>query len=173
MNTSCPETTFADKDAITGNWTELTLNESHKAYFSIEPNRKAFIYVRVTDMSDNITVVNSDGVVVYTDAEAITGAQTFTKNTDSDVVYKLNLNGNFVAKVYNGTEEIGAGSDYAFIANGMLMLKNSYLRDIGSRRIYYPPDNRRWGEKYADNLRNDAPADVVLKLKMERNPFRP
>ena len=93
------ETAFRDKDAITGDWTELTLNDNHEAYFSIEPSRKAFIYVRVIDQSDNVTVVNSSGVVVYTDAEAITGAQTFTKKTDFDVVYKLNLNGNFVAKV--------------------------------------------------------------------------
>ena len=162
------ETTFADKDAITGNWTELTLNESRKAYFSIEPNRKAFIYVRVTDMSDNITVVNSDGVVVYTDAEAITGAQTFTKNTDSDVVYKLNLNGNFVAKVYNGTEEIGAGSDYALLANGMLMLKNSYLRTLAAGEYTIRLTIKPMGENYADNSGNDAPADVVLKLTVEK-----
>ena len=162
------ETTFADKDAITGNWTELTLNESRKAYFSIEPNRKAFIYVRVTDMSDNITVVNSDGVVVYTDAEAITGAQAFTKNTDSDVVYKLNLNGNFVAKVYNGTEEIGAGSDYALLANGMLMLKNSYLRTLAAGEYTIRLTIKPMGENYADNSGNDAPADVVMKLTVEK-----
>ena len=162
------ETTFADKDAITGNWTELTLNESRKAYFSIEPNRKAFIYVRVTDMSDNITVVNSDGVVVYTDAEAITGAQTFTKNTDSDVVYKLNLNGNFVAKVYNGTEEIGAGSDYALFASGMLMLKNSYLRTLAAGEYTIRLTIKPMGENYVDNSGNDAPADVVLKLTVEK-----
>lgn len=162
------ETTFADKDAITGNWTELTLNESRKAYFSIEPNRKAFIYVRVTDMSDNITVVNSDGVVVYTDAEAITGAQTFTKNTDFDVVYKLNLNGNFVAKVYNGTEEIGAGSDYALFASGMLMLKNSYLRTLAAGEYTIRLTIKPMGENYADNYGNDAPADVVLKLTVEK-----
>ena len=162
------ETAFADKDAITGNWTELTLNESRKAYFSIEPNRKAFIYVRVTDMSDNITVVNSDGVVVYTDPEAITGAQTFTKNTDSDVVYKLNLNGNFVAKVYNGTEEIGAGSDYALLANGMLMLKNSYLRTLAAGEYTIRLTIKLMGENYADNSGNDAPADVVFKLTVEK-----
>ena len=126
------ETAFADKDAITGSWTELDLNDAFKAYFSIEPSQKTFVYVRVTDQSGNIAVVNTDVVVVYTDAEAITGAQTFTKNTDFDVVYKLNLNGNFVAKVYNGTEEIGAGSDYALLANGMLMLKNSYLRTLAA-----------------------------------------
>lgn len=162
------ETAFADKDAITGSWTELDLNDAFKAYFSIEPNQKTFVYVRVTDMSDNITVVNTDGMVVYTDAEAVTGAQTFTKTTDSDVVYKLNLNGNFVAKVYNGTEEIGAGSDYALLANGMLMLKNSYLRTLAAGEYTIRLTIKPMGENYADNSGNDAPADVVLKLTVEK-----
>ena len=162
------ETAFADKDAITGNWTELTLNDDRKAYFSIEPNQKAFVYVRVTDQSGNIAVVNTDGVVVYTDAEAITGAQTFTKNTDFDVVYKLNLNGNFVAKAYNGTEEIGAGSDYALFASGMLMLKNSYLRTLAAGEYTIRLTIKPMGENYADNSGNDAPADVVLKLTVEK-----
>ena len=162
------ETAFADKDAITGSWTELDLNDAFKAYFSIEPSQKTFVYVRVTDMSDNITVVNTDGVVVYTDAEAVTGAQTFTKTTDSDVVYKLNLNGNFVAKVYNGTEEIGAGSDYALLANGMLMLKNSYLRTLAAGEYTIRLTIKPMGENYADNSGNDAPADVVLKLTVEK-----
>lgn len=162
------ETAFADNDAITGNWTELTLNDDRKAYFNIEPNQKAFVYVRVTDQSGNIAVVNTDGVVVYTDAEAITGAQTFTKNTDFDVVYKLNLNGNFVAKVYNGTEEIGVGSDYALLTNGMLMLKNSYLRTLAVGEYTIRLTIKPMGENYADNYGNDAPADVVLKLTVEK-----
>ena len=162
------ETAFADKDAITGSWTELDLNDAFKAYFSIEPNQKAFVYVRVTDQSGNIAVVNTDGVVVYTDAEAITGAQTFTNNTDFDVVYKLNLNGNFVAKVYNGTEEIGAGSDYALLADGMLMLKNSYLRTLAAGEYTIRLTIKPMGENYADNSGNDAPADVVLKLTVEK-----
>lgn len=162
------ETAFADKDAITGAWTELDLNDAFKAYFNIEPSQKTFIYVRVTDVSGNIAVVNTDGVVVYTDAEAITGAQTFTKNTDFDVVYKLNLNGNFVAKVYNGTEEIGAGSDYALLANGMLMLKNSYLRTLAAGEYTIRLTIKPMGENYADNSGNDAPADVVMKLTVEK-----
>lgn len=162
------ETAFADKDAITGSWTELDLNDAFKAYFSIEPNQKTFVYVRVTDQSGNITVVNTDGMVVYTDAEAVTGAQTFTKTTDSDVVYKLNLNGNFVAKVYNGTEEIGAGSDYALLANGMLMLKNSYLRTLAAGEYTIRLTIKPMGENYADNSGNDAPADVVMKLTVEK-----
>ena len=87
---------------------------------------------------------------------------------DSDVVYKLNLNGNFVAKVYNGTEEIGAGSDYALLADGMLMLKNSYLRTLAAGEYTIRLTIKPMGENYADNSGNDAPADVVMKLTVEK-----
>lgn len=165
------ETAFADKDAITGNWTELTLNESRKAYFSIEPNQKTFIYVRVTDKSGNITVVNSEGVVVYTDSEAVTDAQTFTMDSGSNVLYGLKLNGNALLAVYNGTKEIRSVTDYSLIENGanaVLMLKNSYLRTLAAGEYTIRLTIKPMGENYADNYGNDAPADVVLKLTVEK-----
>ena len=165
------ETAFADKDAITGNWTELTLNESRKAYFSIEPNQKTFIYVRVTDKSGNITVVNSEGVVVYTDSEAVTDAQTFTMDSGSNVLYGLKLNGNALLAVYNGTKEIRSVTDYSLIENGanaVLMLKNSYLRTLAAGEYTIRLTIKPMGENYADNYGNDAPADVVLKLIVEK-----
>lgn len=165
------ETAFADKDAITGNWTELTLNESRKAYFSIEPNQKTFIYVRVTDKSGNITVVNSSGVVVYTDSEAVTDAQTFTMDSGSNVLYGLKLNGNALLAVYNGTKEIRSVTDYSLIENGanaVLMLKNSYLRTLAAGEYTIRLTIKPMGENYADNYGNDAPADVVLKLTVEK-----
>ena len=163
------ETAFENKDAITGNWTELTLNEDRKAYFSIEPNRKTFVYVRVTDQSGNITVVNSDGVVVYTDAEAVTGAQTFTMDSDSDVVYKLNLNGNTLLAVYNNAaDEIEVGTEYVLLANGMLMLKNSYLSGLAAGEYTITLMFKPLGESYVDNNGNDAPAEIFLKLTVEK-----
>lgn len=165
------ETAFADKDAITGNWTELTLNESRKAYFSIEPNQKTFIYVRVTDKSGNITVVNSEGVVVYTDSEAVTDAQTFTMDSGSNVLYGLKLNGNALLAVYNGTKEIRSVTDYSLIENGanaVLMLKNNYLRTLAAGEYTIRLTIKPMGENYADNSGNDAPADVVMKLTVEK-----
>lgn len=165
------ETAFADKDAITGNWTELTLNDDRKAYFSIEPNQKTFVYVRVTDQSGNIAVVNTDGVVVYTDAEAITGAQTFTMDSGSNVLYGLKLNGNALLAVYNGTKEIRSVTDYSLIENGanaVFMLKNSYLRTLAAGEYTIRLTIKPMGENYADNSGNDAPADVVLKLTVEK-----
>lgn len=165
------ETAFADKDAITGNWTELTLNDDRKAYFSIEPNQKAFVYVRVTDQSGNIAVVNTDGVVVYTDSEAVTDAQTFTMDSGSNVLYGLKLNGNALLAVYNGTKEIRSVTDYSLIensANAVLMLKNSYLRTLAAGEYTIRLTIKPMGENYADNSGNDAPADVVLKLTVEK-----
>lgn len=165
------ETAFADKDAITGNWTELTLNDDRKAYFSIEPNQKAFVYVRVTDQSGNIAVVNTDGVVVYTDSEAVTDAQTFTMDSGSNVLYGLKLNGNALLAVYNGTKEIRSVTDYSLIENGanaVLMLKNSYLRTLAAGEYTIRLTIKPMGENYADNSGNDAPADVVMKLTVEK-----
>ena len=165
------ETAFADKDAITGNWTELTLNDDRKAYFSIEPNQKTFVYVRVTDQSGNVTVVNSSGVVVYTDSEAVTDAQTFTMDSGSNVLYGLKLNGNALLAVYNGTKEIRSVTDYSLIENGanaVLMLKNSYLRTLAAGEYTIRLTIKPMGENYADNSGNDAPADVVLKLTVEK-----
>lgn len=165
------ETAFADKDAITGNWTELTLHDDRKASFSIEPNQKAFVYVRVTDQSGNIAVVNTDGVVVYTDAEAVTGAQNFTMDSGRDVLYGLKLNGNSILAVYNGTEEIYEVTGYSLIENGancVLTLKNKYLRTLAAGEYTITLLFKPMGENYADNSGNDAPADVVLKLTVEK-----
>ena len=117
------ETAFTDQDVITGNWAEITL-EDRRARFNIESAQKAFVYVRVTDKSGNVTVVNSSGVVVYTDAEAITGTRTFTMGSDFDMVYLLSMNGNSVSAVYNGTEKL-SDTDYLVSKDGSFTLKTA------------------------------------------------
>ena len=124
------ETAFEDKDAIVGDWTELTLADG-SASFDIEPDRKAFVYLRVTDASDNITVINSEGVVVYTDAEAITEAVSFTKLDGADVSFRVSLNGNTVAALYNGDALLDS-ADYTVSADGTVTLKNSYLSALAA-----------------------------------------
>ena len=164
------ETAFADRDAVTGEWTELTLTDG-KASFSVEPGRKAFVYVRVMDVSGNITVINSEGVVVYTDAEAIINAETFTIDSGSNVPYGLKLNGNSILAVYNSTEEIHELTDYSLIENGancVLMLKNKYLRTLAAGEYTITLMFKPLGESYVDNNGNDAPSEVFLKLTVEK-----
>ena len=158
------ETAFANKDAITGDWTELTLNESRKAYFSIEPNRKAFVYVRVTDVSGNITVVNSDGVVLYTDAEAITEAMTVTRLDEQDVSFSVKLNGNTVAALYNGDTLIDSRS-YMILADETITLKGSWLSTLAAGEYTIRARYNPMGESFEVG---DEPAMTAVKLTVEK-----
>ena len=157
------ETAFADRDAVTGGWTALTLAEG-TASFNIEPDKKAYVYVRVTDVSGNITVINSDGVVIYTDAEAITGAVDFTIRGKADVSFDVRLNGNTVAALYNGDTPIDSSS-YTVSADGTVTLKNSYLSTLAAGeytiRVQYDP----MGEKYRTG---DEPAVTSVKLTVDK-----
>lgn len=156
------ETAFESAGAITGIWTALDV-ENGAASFSMKPNQKTFIYIRVTDESGNVTVVNSEGIVLYTDAEKVTESAVFTMQSDADVVYTVKLNGNTVSAVYNGTQMLDS-SACAVLANGMLMLRNSYLRTLAAGeytlRIAFNP----LGEQYAERDGNEAPAELTVKL---------
>ena len=157
------ETAFEDKDAIAGDWSELTLTEG-TASFNIEPDRKAYVYLRVTDAGGNITVINSDGVVVYTDAEAITEVISFTKLDGADVSFWVSLNGNTVKALYNGDALLDS-ADYMVSEDGTITLKNSYLSALAAgeytvRAVYNP-----LGEEYRSG---DEPAMTSVKLTVSK-----
>ena len=158
------ETAFEDKDAIVGDWTELTLADG-SAGFDIEPDRKAFVYLRVTDASGNITVINSDGVVVYTDAEAITEAISFTKLDTADASFDVRLNGNTVNTVRNGDTMLVYDRDYTVSDKGTITLKNGYLSSLPAGeytiRVTYNP----LGESYKAG---DEPAATAVKLTVSK-----
>ena len=157
------ETAFAGTDAITGSWTALALTDG-KAEFRIAPNQKAFVYVRATDASGNVQVINSEGVVVYTDAEAITETADFTMLEKTDITLDVKLNGNAVAALYNGDTLIDSGN-YAVSENGTITLKNSYLYDLAAGeytiRVQYNP----MGEEFRTG---DAPAMTSVKLTVHK-----
>ena len=157
------ETAFEDKDAIVGDWTELTLADG-SASFDIEPDRKAFVYLRVTDASDNITVINSEGVVVYTDAEAITEAVSFTKLDGADVSFRVSLNGNTVAALYNGDALLDS-ADYTVSADGTVTLKNSYLSALAAGEYTVRAAYNPLGEEYKSG---DEPAVTSVKLTVSK-----
>ncbi len=157
------ETAFADISAITGDWTELTLADG-SASFDIEPDRKAFVYLRVTDASGNITVINSDGVVVYTDAEAITEAVSFTKLDGADVSFRVSLNGNTVRALYNGDALLDS-ADYTVSADGTVTLKNSYLSALAAGEYTVRAAYNPLGEEYKSG---DEPAVTSVKLTVSK-----
>ena len=157
------DTAFTDKAAVSGDWTELTLTDG-KASFSIEPNKKAYIYVRVTDVSGNVQIINTDGVVVYTDSQAITESVSFTMLEKNDVSFNVKLNGNTVSALYNGTALIGK-DNYTVTEDGTVTLKNGYLSSLAAGeytvRVAYNP----MGESYKSG---DEPNVTALKLTVNK-----
>ena len=150
---------FEEKDAVSGDWSKLNVQNGNTS-FNIDANKKAFVYVRVSDESGNVQIINSDGVVVYTDAEAITEAMNFTRLSQDDVQFAVQLNGNEVKNLYLGDQLIDS-QYYSVSKDGEITLKNSYLSGLAAGeytvRVTYDP----LGETYTAG---DEPAMTSVKL---------
>ncbi len=127
------DTVFASQDAITGSWTDLSLTDGSGS-FSIQPGQKGYAYLRVTDRAGNITVLNSDGVVVYTDAQADTRQITYVKRSGQDVSFHVALNGNTVTGVQlaDGTPLAG----FTAAEDGTVTLPAATLQGAGRRGLH-------------------------------------
>ena len=157
------ETAFANKEAVTGDFTELTVTDG-KASFDIEPNKKAFVYIRVTDMSGNVSVINSDGIVIYADAEKITESETVVLGEEPS--FDVAFNGNSVREVYINNTLVP--EYYLDISENKIQISPVYISlEIGAGeytvRVLFSP----LGEEYSDG-KGDSPAEVVMKLTVEK-----
>ena len=141
-----------DKD---GKWTE-----GNK--LSIAANDKAVIYVRLTDNAGNQSIINTDGIVVYTDATA-KAEETFTKSSTKDVTTGITVNGNTIASVMvkNAEDESAEAtlvdaSNYE-IKDDKLVLKASYLQTLVAGKYTLTVNYNPCGETYTSTSSGDKP----------------
>ena len=92
-----------------------TWNAANK--LSLTESGKYVIYVRITDMAGNQTIINSDGVVVFKDSVVVDSSIGYTRTTKASVDAKVTLNGNTVASVRNGETTLTEGKDYTVSAD--------------------------------------------------------
>ena len=92
-----------------------TWNAANK--LSLTESGKYVIYVRITDMAGNQTIINSDGVVVFKDSVVVDSSIGYTRTTKASVDAKVTLNGNTVASVRNGETTLTEGEDYTVSAD--------------------------------------------------------
>lgn len=153
-------------------WTALTLKNG-SATIAVTEQGKKYVYVRVSDAAGNITVVSADGgMVVYTDATADTHSIDFTKTETQDVTAKVNLNGNTVKDIYNGTVLIDS-TQYTVSTDGTIALKAAYLDTLTAGEytlhIIYNPCGEQYAEYPADGVNiNEEPQITSLKLTVTR-----
>ena len=169
------EEPFTTEQAVqddTSVWTALTLKNG-SATIAVTEQGKKYVYVRVSDAAGNIMVVSADGgMVVYTDATADTQSINYTKTETQDVTAKVNLNGNTVKDIYNGTELIDS-TKYTVSADGTIALKAAYLDTLTAGEytlhIIYNPCGEQYAEYPADGENiNEEPQITSLKLTVTK-----
>ena len=137
--------------------------------FDISPNSKLIIYVKLTDIFGNSTYINSAGMVLYTDSEAVTTDISFTKGSGLDQAAGVSLNGNTVQKIMNGETTLEAGVDYS-VLNETITFNGRYLDSLeaGSYAlsVFYNP----LGEAYANADGNEAPETTEIFLTVVSKP---
>lgn len=169
------EEPFTTEQAVqddTSVWTALTLKNG-SATIAVTEQGKKYVYVRVSDAAGNIMVVSADGgMVVYTDSTADTHSIDFTKTETQDVTAKVNLNGNTVKDIYNGTVLIDS-TQYTVSADGTIALKAAYLDTLTAGEytlhIIYNPCGEQYAEYPADGENiNEEPQITSLKLTVTK-----
>lgn len=132
-----------------------TWNAANK--LSLTESGKYVIYVRITDMAGNQTIINSDGVVVFKDSVVVDSSIGYTRTTKASVDAKVTLNGNTVASVRNGETTLTEGKDYTVSAD-RITFSGEYLDTLeaGTYKLtvaYHPQGVTEYkgGEKPADS----------------------
>ena len=156
-------TSFSTADEIpTSGW------QSYTTPFSINPNPndKFALYTKITDNAGLISIINSDGIVVYQDSAGDTSNIIFTKTTTSDISASVSLKGNTFSKIMNGASELTYNTDYT-ISGDEISFKASYLDSLAAGdytlTIHYNPA----GETYIPGTSvGAAPATTTIALEV-------
>ncbi len=145
-----------DKD---GTWTE-------GGSFSMEANDKSAIYARITDNAGNFVIINSEGIVVYTDATASDSIE-YTKTTLSDVTSGIAFNGNTVKAVRNGETVLIEDKDYA-VTDGKLVIKGTYLDTLPAGEHKLTVSYNPYGENFTETSEGTDADDSTINVTVKR-----
>lgn len=133
---------------------------------TVDPGEKFIIYARITDNAGHQTIINSDGIVVYTDVAAVS-EMNFIKSSRKNQDAGLTLNGNTVAEIIKDGNRLEAGN-YTVI-NDRLVFNADYLNslEVGKHRLMvtYNP----LGETFTTGeSKGDTPQTTAITLNVKK-----
>lgn len=144
--------------------------------FNIEPNSKNIIYAKATDKAGRYVIVNSDGIVLYTDSQAVTSEATYILTSMEDVEFEIDFNGNEVAYVMCGASYLD-NAQYTATENGIKLhanyIENAYTAGEYQFTVYVDPLGENFGyegigyDKYIEP-HGDTPETITLTLTVKK-----
>ena len=143
-------------------WTKIDNGKS----FDIHPNNKYVIYAKVVDNAGNSSIINSDGVVLYSDSTSVTEKLEYTKTTESNLTASVNFNGNVIKNVAIGNDSLEK-DDYT--VNGSTITFNGrWLDKLEAKDYTLTVSYNPLGVEYVNNQGNQAPKTTTITLKVKK-----
>ena len=143
---------------VNGTWSAYT------GSFNVSPNEKFVIYAKITDHAGNITIINSNGFIAYTDSSLITTTAHFDSVTTNpgykDVPVTVNFNDNSLKEIKHNSDTLVLNTDYT-VSGNIITLKKEYLATVfdGNLQLTF-----RFNPAGVSFVEGDAPADAVLTI---------
>lgn len=135
------------------------------------PNGANYVYARITDLAGNVTILNTNGVVVYTDSEQITQSISFDKNQPTDLTAEVELNGNTVNKIKNGDYTL-TSADYS-VSGNIITFKESFLESLDCGEYTLIVSYNPQGHIFVDEQGNEAPITTSIALNVHQSALEP
>lgn len=133
---------------------------------TVDPGEKFIIYARITDNAGHQTIINSDGIVVYTDVAAVS-EMNFIKSSRKNQDAGLTLNGNTVAEIIKDGNRLEAGN-YTVI-NDRLVFNAEYLNSLEAGKHRLMVTYNPLGETFTTGeSKGDTPQTTAITLNVKK-----
>lgn len=133
---------------------------------TVDPGEKFIIYARITDNAGHQTIINSDGIVVYTDVAAVS-EMNFIKSSRKNQDAGLTLNGNTVAEIIKDGNRLEAGN-YTVI-NDRLVFNAEYLNSLEAGKHRLMVTYNPLGETFTTReSKGDTPQTTAITLNVKK-----
>ena len=133
---------------------------------TVDPGEKFIVYARVTDNAGHQTIINSDGIVVYTDVAAVS-EMNFIKSSRKNQDAGLTLNGNTIAEITKDGNRLEAGN-YTVI-NDRLVFNADYLNSLEAGKHRLVVTYNPLGETFTTGESNgDIPQTTTITLNVKK-----
>ena len=135
--------------------------------FNINPNNKYVIYAKIVDNAGNSSIINSDGVVLYSDSTSATEKLEYTKTTESNLTASVNLNGNEIKDVAIGNDSLEK-DDYYTVNGSTITFNGRCLDKLEAKDYTLTVSYNPLGVEYINNQGNQAPRTTTITLKVKK-----
>lgn len=126
------------------------------------------IWYRITDGAGNVTLLCTDGMVLYRDAELGAAVLTYQRLSGQNAVTLPFWNENTLAALRKADGEPLMAEDFSVGEDGTLCLHASYLSTLAAGEHHFLLTLCPMGQPYVALEVNDAPAELMLTLNVTR-----